>query len=188
MAAPSDGPPPEPLAHRLRSLRLILLDVDGVLTDGGLYFTNGGEELKRFDVKDGAGIVLARKAGLAVGLLTGKTSEIVSRRALELGLSPVRQGALDKTGPFAEILAEAGVEAREVGYVGDDVLDLPILRRAGVSACPADAHPLVRKKVDLVLSAPGGRGAVREFIDRVLEARGLLLDTERPFWEVTEDA
>ncbi len=188
MTAPSDGPPQEPLAHRLRALRLILLDVDGVLTDGGLYFADGGAEMKRFDVKDGAGIVLARRAGLAVGLLTGKTSEIVSRRASELGLSPVRQGALDKTAPFEEILAEAGVEAREVGYVGDDVLDLPILRRAGVSACPADAHPLVRQRVDVVLSAPGGRGAVREFIDRVLEARGLLQDAEGALWEVTEDA
>lgn len=188
MAAPSDEPPPEPLAHRLRSLRLILLDVDGVLTDGGLYLANGGEELKRFDVKDGAGIVLARRAGLAVGLITGKTSEIVSRRASELGLFPVRQGALDKMRPFAEILAETGVEAQEVGYIGDDVLDLPVLRRVGVSACPADAHPLVRREVDLVLSASGGRGAVREFIDRVLEARGLLRDTEEALWEVTEDA
>jgi 3-deoxy-D-manno-octulosonate 8-phosphate phosphatase (KDO 8-P phosphatase) len=174
---------PQPLKDRLRSVKLLLLDVDGVLTDGGLYFANGGDEWKRFDVKDGAGIFMARKLGIEVGLITGKTSDIVARRAEELGMVLVRQGAMDKVPAFGDLVREAGRSAAETAYVGDEVLDLPVMARAGVSACPADAHALVRKHADLVLSARGGHGAVREFVDLLLEARGGLEKIERMFWE-----
>ncbi len=179
---------PQPLKDRLRSVRLLLLDVDGVLTDGGLYFANGGDEWKRFDVKDGAGIYMARKLGLEVGLITGKTSDIVTRRAEELGMALVRQGAMDKVPAFTELVEEAGCTAAETAYVGDEVLDLPVMARVGVSACPADAHALVKRHADVVLSAPGGRGAVREFVDLLLDARGGLDRIERMFWEGRPDA
>jgi|YelNatPaOPRAMG01_1025707.scaffolds.fasta_scaffold16554_4 3-deoxy-D-manno-octulosonate 8-phosphate phosphatase (KDO 8-P phosphatase) len=171
------------LRERLRRVRLLLLDVDGVLTDGGLFYGSGDAEMKRFDVKDGAGMFLAGKFGLEVGLLTGKSSPMVAKRAQELGLTRVVQGALDKVPALETILGDGRYSLREVGYVGDDVLDLPVIRRAGFSACPSDAHPLVRERVDYVCEHRGGSGAVREVIDLILAAQGKWRLVLEQYWE-----
>ena len=175
--------PSKALLQRLKKIRLLLLDVDGVLTDGSLSYGNSGDELKRFDVKDGAGIYIAQTHGLEVGLLTGKTSLVVERRAEELKMKRVVQGAIDKVPALQEMLADGAYTLSQVAYMGDDILDLPVIRRAGVSACPADAHEEVQKRVSYVCSRPGGRGAVREFIEIILEAQGKLGPIVRQYWE-----
>src|SRR5690349_20462754 len=126
--------------ERARGVRLLALDVDGVLTDGGLWYGPDGEALKRFDVRDGHGIVLLREAGLPAAVLTARTSSMVEVRGRELGLRFVLQGRKDKSAGLDELLALASLTAAEVAYVGDDVNDLPVLERVGFSACPADAH------------------------------------------------
>ncbi len=161
------------IAARARRVELLVLDVDGVLTDGGLYYGADGELLKRFDVKDGHGLVLCRISGLPTAILTARSSRIVEVRAKELGIRHVLQGERDKEAGLERLLAEAGVSADRVAYIGDDVNDLPVLRRTGLSACPADAVPEVRAAVDHVCAAPGGRGAVRELCELVLRAKGL---------------
>ncbi len=174
--------------ERLRRVRLLLLDVDGVMTDGGLYYAESGGEFKRFDVKDGAGIYLAMKNGLEVGILTARTSEMVSRRAEEFGLRRVFQGAMNKGEALSDILADGKYGAEQVAFMGDDVLDLPVFRRVGFTACPADAHELVRHRADYVCSREGGSGAVREFIDLYFHACGVMELIEKKYWEDAQDA
>lgn len=158
----------EVLEERARKIRLLVFDVDGVLTDGKILVHADGSESKRFDIKDGTAIVWAQRAGLQVGFLSARSSVATAQRASQLGVSVVRQGVANKLESFEEILAGAQVSGDEVAYMGDDVLDLPVLLRAGVSAAPADAAPDVRTRVDLVTTATGGNGAVREFIEFVL--------------------
>ncbi len=169
-------------ARRLEGVRLLLLDVDGVLTDGGLYYTSTDEELKRFDAKDGAGLVIAKLNGLEAGVITGKTSTIVERRCREFGMTRVVQGAVDKVPALEALLADGAYAPAEVAYMGDDVLDLPVLRRVGFAACPADAHEAVRTRAHYVCSRPGGRGAVRELVDLWLEVHGKLGAVAERFW------
>jgi 3-deoxy-D-manno-octulosonate 8-phosphate phosphatase (KDO 8-P phosphatase) len=180
--------PSKALLQKLKRIRLLLLDVDGVLTDGALYHGNSGDEYKRFDVKDGAGIYLAQLRGLEVGLLTGKTSVLVQRRAEELKLRRVVQGAMRKAPALARMLSDGEYTLSQVAYMGDDILDLPVIRRVGCSACPSDAHGEVRKRVAYVCSRPGGHGAVREFIELILAAQGKLEAVVREFWEGPGDA
>jgi 3-deoxy-D-manno-octulosonate 8-phosphate phosphatase (KDO 8-P phosphatase) len=161
----------EALHARAKTLRLLLFDVDGVLTDGSVLIGSDGWEAKPFSIRDGAALVIAQREGLTVGLLSGRPSEATTRRAAELGIRLVVQGGPDKRSAFAKILADQGVDAGEVGYMGDDLLDLPILARAGLSAAPADAVPEVRDRVHWVSRHAGGRGAVREFVELVLRAR-----------------
>jgi 3-deoxy-D-manno-octulosonate 8-phosphate phosphatase (KDO 8-P phosphatase) len=162
----------EALASRCRALKLILSDVDGVMTDGRLLFLDDGTEAKSFHVRDGLAIVLAHKVGLRTGLLSGRTSSIVAARAEELGMAVVRQGATDKGTALREILARESLRPDEVAYVGDDVNDLPVLQAVALSAAPADATFEVRSQAFMVLDAPGGRGCLREFIEAILRARG----------------
>jgi 3-deoxy-D-manno-octulosonate 8-phosphate phosphatase (KDO 8-P phosphatase) len=162
----------EALAERCRALRLILTDVDGVMTDGTVLLLPDGGEAKSFHVRDGLAIVLAGKAGLRTGLVSGRTSEVVARRAAELGMAVVRQGVGDKGQALREILAEQGLAAREVAYIGDDVNDLPLLTEAGLSAAPADAPLEVRLAAFMVTEARGGQGCLREFVEAILRARG----------------
>jgi 3-deoxy-D-manno-octulosonate 8-phosphate phosphatase (KDO 8-P phosphatase) len=162
----------EQVHERARRVRLILLDVDGVLTDGTVDIHSTGGESKPFFIRDGLGMVWARKSGLEVGLLSGRPSEATTRRADELGLRIVSQGSNDKRGAFASILTTHGFGADEVAYMGDDLVDLPILRQAGLSTAPADAVDDVRSRVDWVSRHPGGRGAVRELVELVLAAQG----------------
>ena len=157
---------------RAREIELLVLDVDGVLTDGGLYYGPEGEALKRFNVQDGHGITLARKAGLAVAILTARTSQIVATRAGELGISPVFQGRKDKLQGLEELLDEARVDASRVAYMGDDLNDLGVLNRVRLSACPADACPEVRERAAIIASSAGGHGAVRELVEFILKAQG----------------
>ena len=160
------------LASVVLRLRFLLFDVDGVLTDGRLYYV-GEEVAVAFDVKDGGAVKRARDAGLGIGLLSSRRdSPAVARRAADLGFDEVLLGCRDKAAAFADLLKRRGLEASEVAYVGDDLVDLPVLRAAGLSAAPADAAPEVRDNVDLVLDAPGGRGAARELVDRIVDALG----------------
>ena len=159
--------------ERARQIELVVFDVDGVLTDGGLWYGPQGEAIKRFDVKDGHAMVLARLVGLPVALLTARTSPIVEARAAELKLAKVFQGRRLKGPAFEELCAEMKVAPAHAAYMGDDVNDLPLLRKVGLSACPADARPEVREAVHFVARASGGRGAVREVCDLILKAKGL---------------
>jgi 3-deoxy-D-manno-octulosonate 8-phosphate phosphatase (KDO 8-P phosphatase) len=166
-------------AARCERLKLILTDVDGVMTDGSIFVMPDGGEARVFNVKDGFGIVLAHAAGLRTGILTGRSSPTVSARAAALGMSVVRQDALDKARAFDGILRDLGLSDHEVAYVGDDYLDLPVLRRAGLSAVPADAPMELKESAFMILQNTGGRGALREFIDSILRARGALSDALR---------
>jgi 3-deoxy-D-manno-octulosonate 8-phosphate phosphatase (KDO 8-P phosphatase) len=157
---------------RAKSVRLLLFDVDGVLTDGGLAIHGSGTEAKQFYIRDGAALVWARRVGLQVGLLSGRTSEATTRRAAELGISIVVQGETDKRTAYSQIVAAQGLEDEDVGYMGDDLLDLPVLTRVGLAAAPADAVDEVRACVHWLSQRDGGRGAVREFVELVLRARG----------------
>jgi 3-deoxy-D-manno-octulosonate 8-phosphate phosphatase (KDO 8-P phosphatase) len=157
---------------RAQRLRLLLFDVDGVLSDGTIVVDSAGGEAKAFFVRDGAAVVWARRAGLEVGLLSGRASDATARRAEELGIEVVVQGRLDKGTAYETILRDRKLTDGEVAYMGDDMLDLSVLTRVGVSAAPADAVPEVIRRVDWVSDRPGGRGAVRDFIERVLRARG----------------
>jgi 3-deoxy-D-manno-octulosonate 8-phosphate phosphatase (KDO 8-P phosphatase) len=162
----------EALAARCRALRLVLSDVDGVLTDGRLLLLPDGGEAKAFHVRDGLGVVMAQRAGLRVGLLSGRHSIPVERRAAELRLAVARQGVRDKIAALAEILAEQGLAAHQVAYIGDDLNDLGVMTQVGLSAAPADAVFEVRAQAFMIMQASGGQGALREFIDAILRARG----------------
>ncbi len=160
------------LEPRLRPIRLLLLDVDGVLTDGGLYYTDSGEEMKRFHIHDGMGVDLLQRAGIQVGILTGRRSSLVERRARELGIRIVKQGFYDKSAGLAEVLREENLSPGEVGYVGDDVQDLAVMNEVGFRAAPSNATAEVRARADYVCTRSGGGGAVREVADLVLELLG----------------
>ena len=162
----------EALARRCRALKLLLTDVDGVMTDGTVLLLPDGGEAKSFNVRDGLGIVLAHRAGLRTGLLSGRTSEAVARRASELGMAVVRQGIRDKGAALREILAEEKLAAHEVAYIGDDLNDLPVMSEVGLTAAPADAPFAVRTQAFMALEARGGGGCVREFVEAILRARG----------------
>ena len=165
------------LKERCLRLKLILTDVDGVMTDGSIFVLPSGEEARVFNVKDGYGIVLAHAAGIETGIITGRASTTVTERARTLGMSVVKQGSLDKGRLFDEILAEKSLEAHEVAYIGDDYPDLPVLQRVGLSATPADAPLAVKEAVFMIMENAGGRGALREFIESILRAREALVPT-----------
>ena len=156
---------------RARKVQLLLLDVDGVMTDGSVIITSDGGEAKSFSIRDGAAIVMAQREGLQVGLLSGRPSEATTNRANELGIDLVVQTAADKRAAYAAVLREHELSDYQVAYMGDDLLDLPILGRVGLSAAPADAADEVLARVHWVSRQPGGRGAVRELIELVLRAR-----------------
>jgi 3-deoxy-D-manno-octulosonate 8-phosphate phosphatase (KDO 8-P phosphatase) len=157
----------------MTGIKLLLFDVDGVLTDGSIIVHGDGTESKQFNIRDGAGIVWAQRAGLPVGLLSARLADATSVRATQLGITTVVQGAGNKLAGYEQILKDAGLTDQEVGYMGDDLQDLPVLRRAGFSAAPADAAPEVRAAVQWVSASAGGHGAVRECIEHVLRAQGI---------------
>ncbi len=156
---------------RARSIRLVVFDVDGVFTDGRLYYTGNGEEIKVFHVRDGVGIKALQRAGIEVAIISGRASDAVALRMAELGVPRVFQGDHDKLPLFNALLAELGIDAADTAFVGDDLPDLPVLGRAGLAACPADAHDDVRVACHWVGATKGGRGAVREFCDFLLANR-----------------
>ena len=159
------------LIRRARRLRWLLLDVDGVLTDGRLYYTPEGTALKAFHVRDGLGLQLLRQDGLRVGSLTSRADLAWTHRSRELGLDERIEGVHDKGAAFERFLHDQGLEAPQVAYAGDDLPDLPVIARAGLTATPADAAAEVRDAVDVVLATAGGHGAVRELAELLLAAR-----------------
>lgn len=152
-------------------IKLIVLDVDGTLTDGGVYYDSQGNEMKRFDVKDGLGILVARKAGLEFAIITGRASPMVERRAKELGIKYLLQGVQKKYPALTELVRECGLALDEIGYIGDDLNDLQCMEAVGFRACPSDAAKAVKAICDYVAAAPGGHGAVRESLEYFLVLR-----------------
>jgi len=167
----------------LSKIKLLLLDVDGVMTDGRIIYGSDGSETKAFDVKDGHGLKLLQRAGIRVGIITGRQSEIVSRRAAELGIELVYQGAKDKSLPFNEIMQKLNLSPVEIAYVGDDIVDLPVMRKVGFAATVADAADDVKPFADMITKRPGGRGAVREICDFLLKESGRWPAVTRHYFE-----
>ena len=162
------------LQSKAKKIKLLLLDVDGVLTDGRIILDNQGNEYKAFYVRDGHGIKLAQKAGIMVGIITGRISEVVNVRARELGIQEVHQGAHEKIAVYDALLSKYGFRDDEVAYIGDDIVDSDIFKRVGIAAAVADADPAVKPQANMVTKAAGGRGAVREVINLILKSQGRL--------------
>lgn len=159
------------LSKNVRPIQLLLLDVDGVMTDGGIYYSTDGAEMKRFNAQDGYGIARALEAGLKLAIISGRTTPIVDARARELNISEVYQGVSDKLGLLKHMLARHSLGQRQAAFMGDDLFDIPLLEAVGLSAAPNNARPEVKRRVDIVTKADGGNGAVREFIDLILRYR-----------------
>lgn len=157
--------------QRFRQVRLLSLDVDGVLTDGCLYFTNTGEELKTFSSQDGHAIKMLQQGGIAVAIITGRRSHLVTRRARELGIAPVFQAARDKRLAFAELQRRSGLDATQIAHVGDDIPDLPVLRLAGLAIAVANRNPVLDEHVHYITRRPGGAGAVQEVCELILRSQ-----------------
>lgn len=155
-----------------RAVKLMIFDVDGVLTDGGLYYGPDGEVFKRFNALDGHGIKMLHQHGIQTAIITARTSGILQTRATDLGITHVYQGAHDKREAFASLLSTTGLSARDCGYLGDDVIDLPVLVKVGFTACVANAHSEVKSRVQYQTHAAGGHGAAREVCDVLLQAQG----------------
>jgi 3-deoxy-D-manno-octulosonate 8-phosphate phosphatase (KDO 8-P phosphatase) len=169
------------LTNAVQKIRLILLDVDGVLTDGRLGLTAAGEEIKFFSIYDGLGIRMAQKAGWQVGFLSGRSSQEVESRARELGVEIVVQGSRDKIKDLESILSQSNLKASQVAFIGDDLPDLPVLKRVGFSAAPDNAVEAVKQSVDYVTQRRGGEGAVREVVDLFLKTTGQWEETLSQF-------
>jgi len=158
--------------EKLKNIKLLLLDVDGVLTNGQILFTDSGEEIKAFYAKDGLGIKLLVKNNIKVGVLTARYSKALRHRCKDLGIEPIFEGVQNKASVLGQ-LKDMGICEDEIIYVGDDIIDLPIMRKIGVSVAVADAHPLVIKAADIVTYSKGGFGAVREVCEIILKAKNL---------------
>jgi 3-deoxy-D-manno-octulosonate 8-phosphate phosphatase (KDO 8-P phosphatase) len=157
---------------RAARIRLMIFDVDGILTDGSLHYGPEGEVIKTFNVLDGHGIKLLQQAGVATAIISARQSALVAKRASDLGIKHLFQGVHDKRTAFEQLLAQTGIAAEEAGFVGDDVIDLPILSRVGFAASVPNGHAEVRNRVHYVTQAGGGRGAARELCDFILRAQG----------------
>jgi 3-deoxy-D-manno-octulosonate 8-phosphate phosphatase (KDO 8-P phosphatase) len=180
----SVSPTTPPLAHieRAKRVKVMIFDVDGVLTDGSLTYNADGETTKTFFVLDGLGIQLLAKTGVVTAIISARKSPIVVKRAADLGIHHVYQGIHDKRVAFAQLLAETGVTADECGYIGDDVIDLPLLTKVGFAVAVPSGHPDVQHRVHYVTRAAGGRGAVREVCDMVMRAQGTYDQALAPYY------
>jgi 3-deoxy-D-manno-octulosonate 8-phosphate phosphatase (KDO 8-P phosphatase) len=172
---------PEDVWTRASRIRLLILDIDGVLTDGSLYFDAKGETLKVFHVRDGHGIKMARRGGIEVALVSGRRSDAAFHRARELGLNRFYEGVRDKVAILEELLAALNLTPVEVAAVGDELVDLPLFHRVGLGVAVADAIPEVRAAAHWITSLPGGKGAVREVCDLLLKARGKWAELLQPW-------
>lgn len=160
------------LLARAKAVRLVLFDVDGVLTDGRLYVDNRGEEYKAFNSRDGHGLKMLQRNGVEVGIITGRSSQIVEHRTRELGIRHVRQGCADKLPVYEQMVSELKLGHEQVAFVGDDVVDLPIMLRAGLAVCPRDGSFLVRRHSHWVTPSEGGRGCARDVCELLMLAQG----------------
>lgn len=174
---------PTTLLQRQREVRLLILDVDGVLTDGSLFLGDGGEQYKAFHSRDGHGMRMAQQGGLELAILTGRNSEVVLHRMRDLGVRHLLQGRRDKGEALKELLGQTGFAPEQSAFVGDDVVDLPAMRRVALGIAVADAHPLVLEHADWHTRERGGRGAVREVCETLLAAQGRLEDILRAYVE-----
>lgn len=156
----------------LKNIRLLLVDVDGVMTDGRIIYDGNGLETKFFNVKDGHGIKMLQRHGVEIGIITGRTSVVVDIRARELGINIVYQGALRKLESYDDVKRKTGLSDSQIAYIGDDIIDVPVMRRVAFSAAPSDALPEVRELANYVTACAGGRGAVREVCDMIIKGRG----------------
>lgn len=157
----------------LGNIRLLLLDVDGVMTDGGIIYDGGGIETKCFNVRDGHGIKMLQRHGVEVGIITGRTSPVVEIRARELGIGLVYQGALRKLESYEDVKRRTGLDDSRIAYMGDDIIDVPVMRRVAFAAAPLDGLAEARAAAHYVASLCGGKGAVREVCDLILKGRGV---------------
>jgi 3-deoxy-D-manno-octulosonate 8-phosphate phosphatase (KDO 8-P phosphatase) len=168
-----EGPTPE---ERARQVRLVIFDVDGVLTDGSLFLGDDGQEYKAFNSRDGHGMTMLRQTGVVLSVITGRSSEVVRIRMESLGVAHVYQGRRDKLPAYEELKATLGLADEAIAYVGDDVVDLPVMRRVGLAIAVADAHPLVHRHAHWQTPSRGGRGAGRDVCELIMEAQGTLSD------------
>lgn len=162
----------EALQEKANKIKLLLLDVDGVLTDNRLIYGDDGQEYKAFYTRDGHAMVLIQKSGIEIGIITGRKSNLVAKRMQDLKVKHLYQGVPDKLPTFEALMAKTGVSLDQVAYMGDDILDLPILTRVGLAACPKDSDPEVIQRVDFVSQFEGGRGAVRELCEMIMKTQG----------------
>ena len=160
------------IERRALRIKLLLMDCDGVLTDGRLWLLESGEEQKSFHTHDGLGLSLLHRAGVKSGIITGRSSQTVTRRAAELGVEFVQQGDAEKTEAFEQVLLLAGVVENEVAFIGDDLTDIPLMQRSELAVAVADARPEAISVAHYVTAAPGGRGAVREVVELILKSQG----------------
>ena len=160
------------IEEKLQKVKLLILDVDGVMTDGRIIMDYKGREMKNFDVRDGHGLKIIQRYGIKVAILTGRQSKVVEHRARDLEINDVYQGALNKKDVFGKILERHKLSAGAVAFMGDDIVDIPVLKRVGFSAAVADALDIVKKSVDYITVNRGGHGAVREICEMILQAQG----------------
>jgi len=160
------------LKEKLKKIKMLILDVDGVMTDGRIIMDDEGRQLKNFDVRDGHGLKIIQRYGIKVVILTGRKSEVVNHRAHDLEIKEIYQGALNKKEVFQKILIKHKLAASAVAFVGDDIIDIPVLRQVGFSAAVADAVDVVKKSVHYITKHKGGRGAVREICEMILQSQG----------------
>ena len=168
---------------RAANIKLVAFDIDGVMTDGVLHYTDDGHELKTFNVQDGLGVVLLRRSGIKVAIITGRTSNVVSCRAKDLGVEHVFHGVGDKGAVSGQLLEQLGLQWSELAFMGDDLIDLPAMTRCGLAIAPANARQIVKERAHMVTEAGGGKGAVREAIEFILAAQGKLDAAFAPYLE-----
>lgn len=166
------GSIPQSLAEQLKQIRLLICDVDGVFSDGRIYMGNAGEELKTFHTRDGYGVKALQATGVALAVITGRKSNIVEQRMSALGIEWLYQGCDDKLQAFNDILQQSGLAPAQCAYVGDDLIDWPVMAQCAVGICVADGHPWLRQQADWVTQIAGGNGAVREVCDTIMQVQG----------------
>lgn len=160
--------------QKAAAVRLVIFDVDGVLTDGSLFIGDDGQEYKAFHSRDGHGMKMLLSTGVEIAIITGRTSQVVRHRMESLGIQHVYQGCTEKLPFFEELMAKLGLSPHEVAYVGDDVVDVPVMRRVGLAVAVQDAHPLARQNAHWITPHNGGRGAARDMCELIMEAQGTL--------------
>jgi 3-deoxy-D-manno-octulosonate 8-phosphate phosphatase (KDO 8-P phosphatase) len=174
--------------NKAARVRLMIFDVDGILTEGSLHFGPEGEVMKTFNVLDGQGIKLLQQAGIATAIISARQSAIVTKRASDLGINHVMQGIHDKKSAFLQLTSDLGIAHEHCGFIGDDVIDLPILLRVGFAASVPNGHQEVQTRVDYITQASGGRGAARELCDFILKAQNKYQAALAPFLDVKNDS
>lgn len=168
------GPIPAPIFEKAAAISLLICDVDGVFSDGRIYMGNQGEEFKAFHTRDGYGVKCLMAAGVEMAVITGRQSNIVTQRMTALGISHVYQGHSDKTLPYQILLQQLKLPPNQIAYIGDDLIDWPVMADVGLSVCVQDGHPLLKQRAHLVTQTSGGYGAVREICDLILQAKNQL--------------